>query len=241
MANGETVALFCFNRLLGEWLQNYFVQQPINLRPVYVGTLHGYMRNILVAHGKNISVSDDLDEDEKQHYYSEVLPQMAIDCLYSDTAKFDRIIVDEAQDIISESYLNFLGSCIKSDPPRTRFIAGILFPREVKEDESAEIKEGEMEDIDLLEMEDDGEVLPQSAGDIAEYLEDAEELINRSNAYRQSAISMTVAINTGDQIRIEVSAGKYKTLSFTDSKSGKQSTHYPRTAIEWNNNNNPLE
>ena len=128
-----------------------------------------------------------------------------------------------------------------SDPPRTRYIAGILFPREVKEDESAEIKEGEMEDIDLLEMEDDGEVLPQSAGDIAEYLEDAEELINRSNAYRQSAISMTVAINTGDQIRIEVSAGKYKTLSFTDSKSGKQSTHYPRTAIEWNNNNNPLE
>ena len=122
VANGETVALFCFNRLLGEWLQNYFVQQPINLRPVYVGTLHGYMRNILVAHGKNISVSDDLDEDEKQHYYSEVLPQMAIDCLYSDTAKFDRIIVDEAQDIISESYLNFLGSCIKRGIDRGRWM-----------------------------------------------------------------------------------------------------------------------
>ena len=59
----------------------------------------------MVAHGKNISVSDDLEEDEKQRYYSEVLPQMAIDCLYSDTAKFDRIIVDEAQDIISESGL----------------------------------------------------------------------------------------------------------------------------------------
>ena len=118
VANGEKVALFCFNRLLGEWLQNYFVQQPINLRPVYVGTLHGFMRNILVAHGKNISVSDDLEEDEKQRYYSEVLPQMAIDCLYSDTAKFDRIIVDEAQDIISESYLNFLGPCIKRGTER---------------------------------------------------------------------------------------------------------------------------
>lgn len=128
-----------------------------------------------------------------------------------------------------------------SDPPRTRYIAGILFPHEVKEDESSEIKEGEMEDVGLLEMEDDGEMLPQSAGDKAEYLEDAEELINRSNAYRQSAISMTVAINTGDQIRIEVSAGKYKPLSFTDPKSGKQSIHYPRTAIEWKNNNNPLE
>lgn len=122
IANGETVALFCFNRLLGEWLQNYFLQQPVNLRPVYVGTLHGYMRNILIAHGKNISVLDELDEDEKQRYFSEVLPQMATDCLYSDTAKFDRIIVDEAQDIISESYLNFLDSCIKRGIDRGRWM-----------------------------------------------------------------------------------------------------------------------
>lgn len=52
---------------------------------------------------------------------------------------------------------------------------------------------------------------------------DNEEIMKQS-----FSTSMTVAINTGDQIRIEVSAGKYKTLSFTDSKSGKQSTHYPR-------------
>ena len=105
-----------------------------------------------------------------------------------------------------------------SDPPRTRYIAGILFPKEVREDESSEIREGEMEEVEPLEMEDDGEILPQSAGDTAEYLEDAEELINRSNAYRQSAISITVAISSGDHIGIKVSAGKYKALSFTDKK-----------------------
>ena len=122
VANGEMVALFCFNRLLGEWLQNYFVQQPINLRPVYVGTLHSYMRSILVACGKNISVSDDSDEDEKLYYYRDVLPQMAIECLASATSKFDRIIVDEAQDIISEPYLNFLDSCIKRGIDRGRWM-----------------------------------------------------------------------------------------------------------------------
>lgn len=122
VANGEMVALFCFNRLLGEWLQNYFVQQPINLRPVYVGTLHSYMRSILVACGKNISVSDDSDEDEKLHYYRDILPQMAIECLASATSKFDRIIVDEAQDIISEPYLNFLDSCIKRGIDRGRWM-----------------------------------------------------------------------------------------------------------------------
>ena len=128
-----------------------------------------------------------------------------------------------------------------SDPPRTRYIAGILFPKEVREDESSEIREGEMEEVEPLEMEDDGEILPQSAGDTAEYLEDAEELINRSNAYRQSAISITVAISSGDHIGIKVSAGKYKALSFTDKKTGKKSTHYPRTAIEWDNDSKPLE
>ena len=127
-----------------------------------------------------------------------------------------------------------------SDPPRTRYIAGILFPQEVKEDESSDIREGEMDEIEPLESEDDGEVLPQSAGETAEYLEDAEELINRSNAYRQSAISITVAVGAGDQIGINVSAGKYKGLSFTDPKTEKQHIHYYRTAVEWNNNGNSL-
>ena len=109
VANGEKVALFCFNRLLGEWLQDYFEQLPSNLKPDYIGTIHGYMRNILVACGKNVSVPDG---DEKQHYYSETLPQMATECLYSAAVKFDRILVDEAQDIISGPYLEFLSACV---------------------------------------------------------------------------------------------------------------------------------
>lgn len=122
-----------------------------------------------------------------------------------------------------------------SDPPRTRYIAGILFPQEVSEDESSEINEGELEDLELMNPDNEGEELPQSSGDSAEYLENAEELINRSNAYRQSAISITVAIKAGDMINMKVSAGKYSTISSTDSRTGKRISRYFRSPVEWDN------
>ncbi len=42
-AAGQKVALFCYNNKLGQWLQHYFDFQSENLRPYYVGTLHGYI------------------------------------------------------------------------------------------------------------------------------------------------------------------------------------------------------
>lgn len=103
---------------------------------------------------------------------------------------------------------------LSADAPSTRYIAGILFPKLVSEDSSSESTELQIENMELLETENyvdsATEDLPQSAGMKAEYLEDAEELINRSNAYRQSAMSMTVGIAKDDVIKISVSAGTYK-------------------------------
>lgn len=68
-----------------------------------------------------------------------------------------------------------------------------------------------------------------------EYLEAAEELINRSNAYRQSAISITVGIHKDDSISVDVSAGRYTTLTSTDPKTEKVVSQYLRKQITWNN------
>lgn len=124
-----------------------------------------------------------------------------------------------------------------SDPPRTRYIAGILFPKETTEIETSEIREGELEEVEQPDEEDVREDnLPQNLGRKSEYLEDAEELINRSNAYRQSAMSMTVAVRDGDTIKVEVFAGTYVTVRSTDPRTNKKVSRYPRTQIEWNNN-----
>lgn len=73
---------------------------------------------------------------------------------------------------------------LASDPPRTRYIAGILYPAETTDDK-ADLKDDECELLGESDGED-VEVKPQKLGDgIVEFLEDAEELINRSNAYRQ--------------------------------------------------------
>ena len=124
---------------------------------------------------------------------------------------------------------------LSTDPPRTRYIAGILYPKETT-DTDADLQEGEVRNLEVSEEKDPGaEAAGRESSDIAEYLENAEELINRSNAYRQSAISLTICVKNNDSIKVEVTAGKYTTLSATDPKTDKKITTYPRTAISWNN------
>ena len=109
-----------------------------------------------------------------------------------------------------------------SDPPRTRYIAGILYPQNEMEDASAEEEKTETDDHPAEKLKVTNE-----------YLEAAEELINRSNAYRQSAISITVGIHKDDSISVDVSAGRYTTLTSTDPKTEKVVSQYLRKQITW--------
>jgi len=125
-----------------------------------------------------------------------------------------------------------------TDPPRTRYIAGILYPQETT-DSDVEIREDEKVDMEAEDGREDTEESAspaKSSGDNTEYLEDAEELINRSNAYRQSAISLTVAIKAGDTIHADVAAGVYTTVKSTDPSTEKELIQYPRCGISWSNN-----
>lgn len=122
-----------------------------------------------------------------------------------------------------------------SDPPRTRYIAGILYPQEMPEEETSGFFDNELEDELMLDTVEPNEHSEPKLKVTSDYLEDAEELINRSNAYRQSAISLTVGIFEGDCVRVTVSAGKYATITSTDSRTDKIVSHYLRTQIDWNN------
>lgn len=119
VASGEQIALFCYNRLLGEWLQDYFEQQSQNIRPLYVGTIHKYMSNILVALGKKLVIPPD---SEREKFFKEELPQKAKECIESFPIKFDRIIIDEAQDIINVFYLDFLDACLSRGLERGKWM-----------------------------------------------------------------------------------------------------------------------
>lgn len=127
---------------------------------------------------------------------------------------------------------------LRIDPPRTRYIAGILYPRETKE-ENIEADGGES-----LSREDEENICDTAgvrkiSGDSQEFLEDAEELINRSNAYRQSAMSITVSLKRNDSIHIDVYAGIYKKeIEVIDEK---KKDIWLRKQIKWNNDGNIIK
>ncbi len=130
---------------------------------------------------------------------------------------------------------------LRTDPPRTRYIAGILYPRDTT-DVCVDVREGESLPLDETENEDAKEVpAKKESGVVTEFLEDAEELINRSNAYRQSAVSITVAVKSDDVIRVNVSAGIYTTLTVTDPKTERKIISYPRTSLEWDHGGAPVQ
>jgi hypothetical protein len=111
VARGERTALFCFNSNLAEWLKSYFDDMPENLRPEYVGTLHKFMAQAVKERG--LSLKYPQDEDELQKYYQENLPRSALRAIREEEKQFDKIVIDEAQDLIRVSYLDVFDACLR--------------------------------------------------------------------------------------------------------------------------------
>ena len=110
--DGEKVAFFCFNRLLGEWLEKYFSEYPLSQQPMYVGSFHKYMRRVLVS--KGIAPDEPNTAAAQSTYFTNTLPSMVLNAISKETACYDRIIIDEAQDLISDNYLDVLDKSLKN-------------------------------------------------------------------------------------------------------------------------------
>ena len=99
VSNGRKVLFCCYNRLLGVWLR----EQTGSLLPVEnVGTLHSIMLSVAGVTPP---------ENAGQEFWDIELPEKAIDRLLLDSSgdhKFDELIIDEAQDVLKNSYLDFL-------------------------------------------------------------------------------------------------------------------------------------
>lgn len=130
---------------------------------------------------------------------------------------------------------------LSSDPPRIRYSAGILFPQGsvVLEEDKPEGLNNEESTIEN-EINDDISEEFNNNNQSSDIPDDSEELINRSNAYHQSAISLTVAIKNNDKIRVEVKAGQYE-KKMVENANGKKNEKYLRSSLHWVNNNQFLK
>lgn len=111
VAKGEHIALFCFNQNLAEWLKLYFDQEPENLRPKYIGTLHKFMLNLVKENNLDFSIPD--NEYELEYFFNNELPNALTDVLDNQEPLFDKIIIDEAQDLIKFNFLSVYDSILK--------------------------------------------------------------------------------------------------------------------------------
>lgn len=118
-ARGERVALFCFNANLAEWLKDYFREMPESVQPQFVGTLHSFMAQ--VASNSSYELDYPHNEDELQKYYTEHLPRIVMKVLCESDELFDKIVVDEAQDLISTIYLDVFDACLQKGFMRGRW------------------------------------------------------------------------------------------------------------------------
>lgn len=105
--NGSKVALLCFNRLLGDWLQ-----QQTKGTGVAAGTWHGIVRRLILES----SVANDFQEDERtalqrgdtRALFAETYPFYAELALEELGTAFDVLVMDEAQDLCSQHILDVL-------------------------------------------------------------------------------------------------------------------------------------
>ena len=128
---------------------------------------------------------------------------------------------------------------LSSDPPRIRYAAGILFPQKVTIDSNTADENGEVIENDTPDLR--GAEQENKLGGSKEYLSDAEELINLSNAYQQSAISMTAVVADGDKVNVMVTAGMYHSIKIKDPETEVERVKYPRIPLKWENNGLELE
>ena len=96
--SGRKVLFLCYNRLLGKWLE----QQTTELRSrVTCRTLHRYM----------LTISGLITPGNARDFWENELPLIATDKLLESQSReyiFDELIIDEAQDILRDVYLDFL-------------------------------------------------------------------------------------------------------------------------------------
>lgn len=104
-AEGKTVFLTSFNRLIGEWMQKQVEEWKDKIT---ASCLH----NFLFEQSKGFDY--DTSQGSKQDFYSKYLPLLLKDIYQRGiTRKFDKLIIDEGQDLIRVEYLALFNSMLQ--------------------------------------------------------------------------------------------------------------------------------
>lgn len=104
-AEGKTVFLTCYNKLIGQWMQKQVEEWKDKIT---VSSLH----NFLFEQSKGFYY--DKSQDNRQEFYNKYLPILLKDIYQKGISKtFDKLIIDEGQDLIRAEYLALFDAMLK--------------------------------------------------------------------------------------------------------------------------------
>ena len=103
---GKKVGFFCYNLLLEKELRRHFSDE--NIKPLYVGSLTNYLEQLV----KKYNLYDFSKIEDLPNFYKKELPMLALDAISLEGIKFDKIVMDEAQDLITDEYLIVLDALL---------------------------------------------------------------------------------------------------------------------------------
>lgn len=102
-AEGKKVFLTCYNRIIGEWMQ----KQLEGWSNITVSSLHNYLFELTKG------FDYDKTQENKQDFYSKYLPNLMKEFFKIGVkGDFDKLIIDEGQDLIREEYLSLFDSML---------------------------------------------------------------------------------------------------------------------------------
>ena len=99
VANGKKVGFFCFNLLLEKELKRHFENSEV--KPAYIGSLTNYIESLV----RKYNLCDFSKIEDRSVFYQKELPMLALDAITIEGVKFDKIVIDEAQDLMTDEYL----------------------------------------------------------------------------------------------------------------------------------------
>lgn len=117
VVKGEKVAIFCYNSLLGNWLKSHFDGLPDGLQPDFAGTFHSFMYQTV----KSAGLIDNIDADINQEFFREELPILTLEAIGNQIVLFDKIIIDEVQDLLNQDYLAVWDEILKNGISRGKW------------------------------------------------------------------------------------------------------------------------
>jgi len=100
---GNVTCLFCYNKNLANYIKNYFSTINIGIDLFFIGTFHAFMLEMIKKANINYSIDKNSYED---------MPYLVVDAIEKINLSVDKIIIDEAQDLMSEIFVDIIDNLL---------------------------------------------------------------------------------------------------------------------------------